>query len=31
MEIRPSEEDRQRPVWIARALSSPNSSLKHPG
>ena len=29
--IRPSEEDRQRPVWIARALSSPNSNPEHLG
>ena len=31
MAICPSEEDRQSPVWIARALSNPNSNPKHPG
>ena len=30
MAIRPSEEDKQRPIWIARALSNPNSNLEHP-
>ena len=29
--VRPSEEDKQRPVWIARALSNPNSNPEHPG
>ena len=28
--IHPSEEHRQRPLWIARALSNPNSNLEHP-
>ena len=26
-----SNEDKQRPVWIARALSNPNSSPEYPG
>ena len=29
--IHQSEEDRQRRVWIARALSNPNSNPEHPG
>ena len=29
--ICPFEEDKQRPVWIARALSNPNSNPEHPG
>ena len=29
--IRPSKENKQCPVWIARALSNPNSNLEHPG
>ena len=29
--IRPSEEDRQRLVWIASPLSNPNSNLEHLG
>ena len=29
--ICPSEEDKQCPVWIARALSNPNSNPEHPG
>ena len=31
MAIRPSDEDKQHPVWIARALSDPNSNPEHPG
>ena len=31
MAIRPTEEDKQRHVWIARALSNPNSNPEHPG
>ena len=31
MAIYPSKEDKQRPIWIARALSYPNSNPKHPG
>ena len=31
MVIRPSEENRQRTIWIARALSSLNSSPEHLG
>ena len=31
MAVRPSEDDKQRPVWIARALSNPNSDPEHPG
>ena len=29
--ISPSDEDKQHPVWIARALSDPNSNPEHPG
>ena len=29
--ICPSDEDKQHPVWIARALSDPNSNPEHPG
>ena len=29
--IRPFDEDKQRLVWIARALSNPNSNSEHPG
>ena len=29
--ICPSDEDKQHPVWIARALSNPNSNPEHPG
>ena len=29
--IRPSDKGKQRPIWIARALSNPNSNSKHPG
>ena len=29
--VRPSEDDGEHPVWIARALSNPNSNPKYPG
>ena len=29
--ICPAEEDKQHPIWIARALSNPNSNPEHPG
>ena len=29
--IRPFEDDREHPVWIARALSNPNSNPEYPG
>ena len=31
MAICPFDEDKQHPVWIARALSDPNSNPEHPG
>ena len=29
--VRPSDDDKQHPIWIARALSNPNSNSEHPG
>ena len=29
--IRASDDDREHPIWIARALSNPNSNLEHLG
>ena len=29
--IRPSEDDTEHPIWMARELSKPNSNLEHPG
>ena len=30
MAVRPFEYDAEHPVWIARALSNPNSNLEYP-
>ena len=29
--VRPSNDDTEHPLWIARVLSNPNSNMEHPG